>query len=147
MAPPAELAVAPGPGAWAQSAPPKRRIDTIQKTNCNKTNCKRNAGKHADCQVGWSAENMELRFSLRDGNHKSFGLFLVEGRCKLLNRLAIKPASPSLPQLLPFGEYDLGHLVKPLPKVQSKMQVKPFPMAEDFPREDSAYERRTESNA
>src|SRR5208282_1198678 len=37
--------------------------------------------------------------SLGDGNHKHFGLFLVEVRCKLLNRLAMEPRTPTVLQV------------------------------------------------
>jgi hypothetical protein len=48
-----------------------------------------------------------LGLSLRDKNHKSFGLFLAKARCKLLSHLAIQ----AQPHLAPARDSDLGHLV------------------------------------
>jgi hypothetical protein len=72
----------------------ERTIDTIAKAFH-----KEDARQRRNWRVGQSAEDMEAGFFLQNGNDKSFGLFLLTIRCKLLSRRVIehapRPASPA----------------------------------------------------
>jgi len=119
-----ELEVEPEVELWAKSGAKSPVGKMMMMGRMAKTIRKKNERKRRNCRLGRSAEAMEPGFSpLRDENHKSFGLFWVGVRCKLLIRLALEPGITGGAPVRPAGDVTLVILFNLHPKFNLRCEA------------------------